>query len=432
MLYETKGVRKLKKAIIIIWCLLYVSLASACTNGDLSLQLKDLLGTEETVASSATEDTAASSQSTESATTPEQEDSYKDIICKKINMFRQVSFFVPNSQTQIHIMFPKIWKLEENDKGYSILRASKVIGSVTVSDAVDSETPETVYSKKMMMSGVNIMSRIDRVASEGETTYIRTISYRYKEDEGNSRTITITVPYQQIDDEAVWKMMANTKKHTISDPRMGILPLADNRKNILILGNSFVGTSNVGSILQKMCGTSLSVEAQSRGYARVTTYVEDESVMNRIRSGDYAAVILCGLYDSESLYNLEHMVNACESSNTPLAFFPAHNERADLILNAKVMYSYVIWLDWKEEIDSLINGGIDQSYFCIADSHKHSTPLAGYVGAHMVYRAIFGKVPAETSYSGVSSSEIALLGEYASTGSISYSKPDSTYPLKAG
>ena len=193
-----------------------------------------------------------------------------------------------------------------------------------------------------------------------------------------------------------------------------------------------MASSNVGSIFQKMCGTSLSVEAQSRGYARVTTYVQDESVMNQIRSGDYAAVILCGLYDSESLANLEHMVNACASSDTKLAVFPAHNEKRSLIGAVGVMHSSVVLLDWKAEIDSLISSGIDQTHFCIADSHKHSTPLAGYVGAHMIYRAIFGKVPAETLYSEVSRSEIALLGEYTSTGSVSFSKPGSTYPIKAG
>ncbi len=413
----------MKKVIIITWCFLYILLASACNNGEPSLQSRTPSGTE---------DTAASSQSTGSASTPGQEDSYKNIACATVSAFREVSFFVSNSRTQIHIMFPEHWTLEENDKGYSILQASKVIGSVTVSDAVGAEAPENVHSEEMMMSGVNITNRIDRIASEGETMYIRTLSYRYTEAESNSRTLTVTMPYQQIDDEAVRTMMIKAKIHTSTEPKMGVLPLADNRKSVLILGNSFVASSKVGSILQKMCGTSLLVEAQSRAYARVTTYVQDESVMNRIRSGDYAAVILCGLYDSESLVNLEHMVNACASSNTKLAIFPAHNENRSMIGPASAMYSSAVLLDWKAEIDSLISRGIDQTHFCVVDSHKHSTPLAGYVGAHMIYRAIFGKVPAETSYSEVSRSEIARLGEYTSTGSVSFSKPDSTYPIKAG
>jgi len=412
----------MKKAIIITWCVLYLFLASACKNGDSPLQSQTPSGTG---------DMTASSQSTESAATTEQKDSYKDIVCATVSAFREVGFLASGSRTQINIMFPKNWTLEESDQGYSILQASKVIGSVTVSDAVGSQATENVHSEEMIISGVKVTSRIARTASEGQAQYIRTLSYRYVEAEGDSRTITVTMPYQQIDDKAVLTMMTKAKVHTANDPKMGALPLAKNRKSVLILGNSFVASSKVGSILQKMCGTSLSVEAQSRGYARVTTYVQDENVMSRIRSGDYGAVILCGLYDSESLVNLEHMVNACASSNTKLAIFPAHNENLSLIKPASAMYPSAVFLDWKGEIESLISSGIDQSHFCVADSHKHSTPLAGYVGAHMIYRAIFGKVPTVTSYSEVPQSAIALLGEYASTGTVSFSEPDATYPLKA-
>lgn len=420
----------MKRAIIIIWCILYVFLASGCKKVDPTLQLESTSGTDGTVASSATSDTAPSSQSTESASTPEQEDAYKSLACEKVTDLREVTFFVSNSRTKIHVMFPKNWTLKKNDRGYSILQASKAIGSVTVSDAVGSETLESVHSDKMVMSGVNIISSINRIASEGETTYNRTISYQYKEAEGNSRTVVITVPYQKIDDDAAWKMVVKTKKTTAPDPKMGVLPLDDDRDSILILGNSFVSSSKIGSILQKMCGSSFSVEAQSRGYARITTYVQDESVMDRIRSGDFAAVILCGLYDLESVTNLEHMINACAASDTKLAVFPAHNENSSLIGTAALLHPSVLFLDWKEEINSLISSGIDETHFCIADSHKHSTPLAGYVGAHMIYRAIFGKVPTETSFNQVSKAEISLLGDYASTGMVSFSKPESTYPFK--
>jgi hypothetical protein len=422
----------MKRAIIVIWCVLYIFLLSGCKPSDPSLQTNPSFSTADTGASSPTEETTAPSQSTGTTTTPVQEDSYKDLSCTKISDFQEISFCVSNSRTQIYIVFPKPWTLKKSDKGYNILQGAKVIGSVTVSDAAASDTPETVHSEKKTMPGVDITHRIDCIASEGKTEYIRTLSYRYKEVEGSSRTLIISVPYQQIDDSAVLTMMIRAKKQTATDPKMGVLPLKDNRKSVLILGNSFVGTSRVGIILQEMCGSSLFVEAQSRGYARITTYVQDADVMNRIRSGDYSAVILCGLYDSESVTNLEHMINACASSNTKLAIFPAHNESSSLIGTAGNLYPSALFLDWKEEINSLINSGIDQSHFCIADSHKHSTPLAGYVGAHMIYRAIFGKVPTETSYSQVSQSELALLGNYPSTGIVSFSKPDSSYPIKAG
>ena len=41
----------------------------------------------------------------------------------------------------------------------------------------------------------------------------------------------------------------------------------------------------------------------------------------------------------------------------------------------------------------LIENGIDWLEFCIPDEHSHSTELAGYVGAHMIFRALFGECP---------------------------------------
>lgn len=417
----------MKKAFIIIWCFLYVFLACACGNGEPSLPTQTPTGTADTVATSPTA-AITPSQNTEPIG---QEEAYKSIACEKITDFQELTFVVYNSRTKITVMFPKQWTLEKSDKGYSIVNASKVIGTVTAFEEVKSDSVKTLHSSEITMSGVEMTSRIDCVTSEGKESYVRALSYRYKEAEGKSRTITITMQYAQIDDDAAWKMMVKTKKYTSTDPKMNVLSLAGGRNSVLILGNSFISTSKIGPILQKMCGTKLSVEAQSRGYARITTYVQDESVMNRIRSGDYGAVILCGLYDLESVTNLEHMINACAESNTTLALFPAHNESNSLIGTAGMLHPSVLFLDWKAEIESLISSGIDETHFCIADSHKHSTPLAGYVGAHMIYRAIFGKVPGETSFSEVSKAEIALLGNYRSTGSVVFTKEENTYSLKA-
>ena len=56
------------------------------------------------------------------------------------------------------------------------------------------------------------------------------------------------------------------------------------------------------------------------------------------------------------------------------------------------------------------------------DGSEHSTPLAGYVGASMIYRALYGKMPtAEITYGkcGISQESVnRLLGEYVETGLI--------------
>ena len=56
-------------------------------------------------------------------------------------------------------------------------------------------------------------------------------------------------------------------------------------------------------------------------------------------------------------------------------------------------------------------------YLCINDSHKHSTPLAGYVGAHMIYRAIYDEMPTAPMKNTITQSYIdSILGDYAYIG----------------
>jgi len=54
-------------------------------------------------------------------------------------------------------------------------------------------------------------------------------------------------------------------------------------------------------------------------------------------------------------------------------------------------------LDWKGELDSLIDSGVNRWDLCYDDTYDHSTPLAGYVGAHMIYRTLFRQVPPATT-----------------------------------
>ena len=199
---------------------------------------------------------------------------------------------------------------------------------------------------------------------------------------------------------------------------MGVLQIQDNRNTVLILGNSFINTSNVGDILQAMCGSDLFVEAHSRGYASVMTYAQDDYMVQNIRSGHYSVVFICGFYNYSDVLELEKIVDACKYSNTKIAIFPAHNEDISLIKDATTMYPNAVLIDWKKEISMLISKGIDYYDFCFDDQHQHSTPLAGYVGAHMIYRAVFNEIPQTTSFSQVSKQQIDLLGGYVKNGTI--------------
>ena len=133
-------------------------------------------------------------------------------------------------------------------------------------------------------------------------------------------------------------------------------------------------------------------------------------------SRHYGVTVPLFVDNAESVTNLEHMINACASSNTKLAIFPAHNESDVMIDQARGAYPDLFCINWKREVDQLINEGRSRWDFCVDDGHMHSTPLAGYVAAMMIWRAIYGEMPDVklTKTSAVLNQEWAdsILGEY--------------------
>ncbi len=366
-----------------------------------------------------------SNQITNEKTTTTQ-GSYEDIECVKSYGFKKINFTTPNSKTIICITMPEEWKLVKTNNGYDVQKNSKVIGNIATA-VKKNENAVNEFFGNISAGGVEITHSIDRV----NDAYTRTLCYNYKDESGNQKSIVLTIPYKELDSAAVIKTMEETQKVLAStEKNMGVLKIEDNRYRILILGNSFVNTSRIGNILQAMCKTDLLVEAHSRGYASIATYTADASMINSISGGNYSAVFMCGFYGHSDTSEFATIVNACESSNTKLAIFPAHNETGSVIENSIAMYPNVVVLNWKTEIDNFIGIGIDSSNFCIADSHKHSTPLAGYIGAHMIYRAIFNKIPETTSFNDVSKAQIDLLGDYSKSGSIELFAKSSVYLIE--
>ena len=131
---------------------------------------------------------------------------------------------------------------------------------------------------------------------------------------------------------------------------------------------------------------------------------------------------MCGAYSSDDVNKLEVIKKACDASNTTLVIFPAHNESAWLAESAHKQYPNTKFLYWKDEIDSLIDKGVAYSDFCIDDMHQHSKPLAGYVGAHMIYRSVFGELPPALTNAesiGLTQTYVRMkLGQYIETGEL--------------
>ncbi len=177
----------------------------------------------------------------------------------------------------------------------------------------------------------------------------------------------------------------------VSDDRLG--DLSDiTGVNIAIFGNSFIYTSQICEIYNELAADNGIRQALVNcSYEFDSLY--DASYVAELKSRGVSAIFLCGFYSSSDLQNFETIVANCENAGIKLVIFPAHNENRQVLNLLAGNYPQLYVMDWKAEIDLLIKDGVDRWDMCVDDEHDHSTALAGYVGAHMIYRAIHGEIP---------------------------------------
>lgn len=350
---------------------------------------------------------------------------YESIECKKSSGTKYGYYLFDNDDcSAISLGLPIEWTICEGDVGYDIVRDNENIGTLKNGRTNIMPNETVCYNETNVSTGVKYDWSI--IFVDGE--FVHRIVYSCKIDKKDC-VMTLEVGYDELDELALKRARFSLSiKEIRTDPGFETINLSASSKGkpILILGNSFIGSSRVGAILERMCKAGGKTEHQilweSRGMATVSNQWSD--YLNQMRNGDFAAVFMCGFYGSEDVSAFKTFVDACKVSSTPLVIFPAHNESKGPV--AAKRYSNVYYLSWKLELDTLIASGVDRWDLCIDDYHKHSQPLAGYVGAHMIYRALFGEVPPILSqYDEVSYSTIAKkLGDYSQTGVIWLVKDD--------
>lgn len=344
---------------------------------------------------------------------------YKNIECKTSKSAKTRCFSFDNASTEVlSLALPVEWTLKASIEGLDILRDGQTIGKllVTKKDIASDE----ISCESETDSNAGVISFWNIVYLDGK--YTHRVVYTCTID-GIERALTLEVDYAELDEYALKRVKYSMSvKQSRTDAQMGTIDISARagEKPILILGNSFVRTSCVGEIFDKMCNASsrnkYEVIWEAQGYATVSKNWEEYK--DDMKSGRFAAVFMCGFYRSQDVDAFKTFVDLCEQSNTPIVIFPAHNERYGD--SAASTYPNVYYLDWRGELDALIKSGVDLWDLCIDDSYKHSLPLAGYVGAHMIYRAIFNEIPPIVNDYGsiLYSDEIKKLGNYAKTGSI--------------
>ena len=350
-----------------------------------------------------------------------EDDSYLEIVCEKISGYQTVYLsFGKNDSYVFSASLPKNWSLKKTESGFcEILKNGAAIGSISVqSSAPDTAGSVGVYQKAEQFSGIHHSRLILRYGTD-IVTFRHRMTFSYEVD-GTAHSLVLDTEYKELNEAAANLLFYSTElRQARTEAQLGVLRISDPKPSIMILGNSFVSYSEIGSILSDMCNGNATIDAVSIGYASVSkTYSQDTARLNQIRNGKADAVFLCGFYSAEDADALGPIVNACKASNTKLVVFPAHNENLNDVRAAMAKYDYPILLDWKSEINNFIQSGVPKSDFCYDDMHQHSTALGGYVGAHMIYRAIFGKTPpALDSSHSISQAQInETLGSYVNTG----------------
>ena len=370
------------------------------------------------------ETTEPAPETTASVTTVSEDTLYQDIVCQTSEKYLNTLFSYKNSNFTLCYYLPGEWILRpiSNENGYTLERDSTVFGKIVSGEITDTEAWTSVATREKTRNELFITEHIERSGS-GSTLKFR---YRYIFsflENGAARTVTLIADYDQICAQTADHLLgrsditdttARTQFNTLSSIKDG---------SILILGNSFIGSSDIGNILNEMFVNNqrrCKVNAISRGYAEVDTYVNDAQLMSSILNGAYDAVFICGLYSGDQLTPLSALSGICKRSNTQLVIFPAHNEPTAVINAAMKNNPDLVCLNWKNEIDLLIATGLSRWIFCVDDTYDHSKPLAGYVGAHMIYRAIYGEVPEADMRNSIPQSHIdTYIKNYADTANLS-------------
>lgn len=284
---------------------------------------------------------------------------------------------------------PDDWRVQKVDKDtFAIFRSNKKIGTIERDQSLSR------YQDFEYGNIADITAQTSYRVMEDDGHYYRYFVIEFVQNTVKY-TVYVTVDYNELEEKSCREFIR--KLTLVPQKKVFIHPSEGNGSNkILILGNSFVATSEVGEFLNDMLRTSglrYYADPIAIGMANVTTFENYPDICDSMANGEYCYVFLCGLYSDEAVRAVQTMKNYCELSDTKLILFPAHNESANSIRKATDAYADLIMLNWKGEIDALLERGAEYSDYCVDDYHKHSKPLAGYVGAHMIYRSLFKNQP---------------------------------------
>ena len=327
---------------------------------------------------------------------PVPEINHNELECMHIEEWKDIGIKWLGNDAVFVTKFPAAWELipleDEEESTLVILRNGVDIG--VVSTVVPKTSLETLESEFYNIGGVEIDYDVRKVKEGKGYAFRRVFGFFY----GDFR-VFFEIDYTELDDENCL-YIANSIGEGDMSGGVFTIPMdgGNTSRKTIVIGNSFIRTSQIGSYLKLFYNSGnkhYTLESFTHNGQSVEDYAK-ESWLKEFRNGTYHVVFLCGLYNAKDAENFPKVVEACAQSNTKLVIFPAHNEKFGRVEEIREKYPDIYYLGWRDEINRFIDAGVaDYWDFCINDYDKHSTPLAGYVGAHMIYSALYGEVPPE-------------------------------------
>ena len=352
---------------------------------------------------------------------PETEPPFPDhteVECRAVESWWDVGLSWEGSEAVLLLSLPESWTLEAHTPDtYLVLCDGCEIGTVSTT-ILPKPAKKKVVTEFYENGAYQLDYEVRLVKPDTDYEYRHMFAFYYTTEEEDLR-VFLEIDYDQLDADAA-RYIAESMGPAGENAVPLRLHLSDKGPcRILVIGNSFISTSSIGSFLTEWLAKEGTYTARvvSRGYGSVEDFADDEW-MNDVRAGVYTAVFMCGFYNDNDVMQFPRVIAACHESGTELIMFNAHNETPGRVADARALYPHVPVLDWQGKINALIDSGVDYWMFCINDSHKHSTVLAGYVGASMIYRALFGETPPDYTGSAMSMEQVRLLlpAEFLETG----------------
>lgn len=334
---------------------------------------------------------------------------HTEVNCRSVKDWKDFGFTWEGSEQILVISLPADWTIEPYEADtYLLFCNGYEIGNISTS------VPKPAVKKVVtdyFESGIYQLDYEVRLVTQGGGYVYRHVFACFLTTEEEDLRIFLEIDYDQLDATAAKYVAQSIGQGSRNDVPLRLSPIDNNGSNkILVIGNSFIYTSKIGTILEEWLKKekTYTLEAVSIGMASVEDYTAAPWI-TKIHNGTYAAVFMCGFYGGNDVVQFQWAIDSCAVSNTDLIMFPAHNESKTRVPEARATYPDVYFLDWQGKINALIDGGVDYWDFCVNDTHKHSTPLAGYVGAHMIYTTLFGEAPPDYTGTAVSMSQVRQL-----------------------